>query len=75
MEGRKDLKPFSQLPEIFRNNSRTKVAYSKHNAIWRFIREYPGGVDKCIADYRGNPYQLYEQKIKRVHTSETVGNA
>ena len=71
--GEKELQPFLQLPEVYRKSSRTKGAYSKRNAVWKFMKDHPGGFEKCVNEFVGfSPLQLYEQRIKRSRTQKNA---
>lgn len=67
-EGDEKQKKFSELPEAFKKNKRTKGAYSKRKAIYTFISQHEG-VDSDETFFNKHkelsPLQMYEHYIKK----------
>ena len=62
------LPKFTELPEDFERNTRTKGTHSKRKAILMYIQQYELGVDACLAACdKMSTLQVYEQLKKVRH--------
>ena len=56
---------FEDLPNEYKKGSKTKSAFSKRKAVYQYMLNYEGGLEKCLADFASaTPTWLYSNKVK-----------
>ena len=56
---------FSVLEEVYSKCASTKSAHTKRKHVFQFIKNFPGGIEKCFAELgTKSPTWIYDHKIR-----------
>ena len=67
--GTEHFPKFEDLSDDYKKNSKTKSAFSKRKAVYQYMLNYEGGLEKCLSDFAFvTPTWLYNNKVRNSRT-------